>query len=362
MSQYRHLKDHSYYSDLYDRHTIDECKQLDGVFDDRPFPPLEGREILPEEATRLRKVFNELHLYFLKGERYAKKADTVKEWMDNDERKDQKLDNAREPQDVRCLGCSSRNMHCISRDLMTYKSGSEAVVFLFECNHCQKRRAFWESGEEWEYKAKCPKCQSDFVDETKREGLLLTTVYTCSGCGYTETDTLDLGKEEEKVDPNFEADRKKYCLSEKEGAEYVTQRASIKASVDEMKDQEKNKEVYEAVAKIQKLTVMDLQKLLEPLLTAAGYLKLEFEKPDLQKDVLLGFSVQESKSDRSERESIYDLQKLIKKTLEPTNWRLMSDGVTYHLGFLQGRLRGLEGEEKLKELLESEQKKKGLGK
>lgn len=36
----------------------------------------------------------------------------------------------------------------------------------------------------------------------------------------------------------------------------------------------------------------------------------------------------------------------------------MSDGVNYHLGFLQGRLRGLEGEEKLKELLESEQKKR----
>lgn len=112
----------------------------------------------------------------------------------------------------------------------------------------------------------------------------------------------------------------------------------------------------------QVILLRELQKLLEPVLIAAGYLKLEFEKPDLQKDVILGFSVQESKGDRSERESIYDLQKLIKKTLEHTNWRLMSDGVTYRLGFLQGRLRGLEGEEKLKELLESEQKKKGLGK
>ena len=36
----------------------------------------------------------------------------------------------------------------------------------------------------------------------------------------------------------------------------------------------------------------------------------------------------------------------------------MSDGVNYRLGFLQGRLRGLEAEEKLKELLESEQKKR----
>lgn len=36
----------------------------------------------------------------------------------------------------------------------------------------------------------------------------------------------------------------------------------------------------------------------------------------------------------------------------------MSDGVSYRLGFLQERLRGIEGEEKLKEPLESEQKKR----
>jgi hypothetical protein len=30
----------------------------------------------------------------------------------------------------------------------------------------------------------------------------------------------------------------------------------------------------------------------------------------------------------------------------------MSDGVNYRLGFLQGRLRGVEGEEKLRELVE----------
>lgn len=36
----------------------------------------------------------------------------------------------------------------------------------------------------------------------------------------------------------------------------------------------------------------------------------------------------------------------------------MSDGVAYRLGFLQGRLRGVEGEENLRKLLEFEQKKK----
>jgi len=35
----------------------------------------------------------------------------------------------------------------------------------------------------------------------------------------------------------------------------------------------------------------------------------------------------------------------------------MSDGVNYRLGFLQGRLRGVEGEEALRKLVELEQKK-----
>lgn len=74
--------------------------------------------------------------------------------------------------------------------------------------------------------------------------------------------------------------------------------------------------------------------------------------------MILGFSLQDAKSGRGEYESHHELQKLLKDALSPTNWRLMSDGVSYRLGFLQGRLRGIEGEEKLKELLESEQKKK----
>lgn len=87
------------------------------------------------------------------------------------------------------------------------------------------------------------------------------------------------------------------------------------------------------------------------LLASRYSTKLEFEKPDLQKDVILGFSLQDAKSGRVEYDSPHELHKLLKEALSPTNWRLMSDGVSYRLGFLQGRLRGMEGEEKLKELV-----------
>ena len=52
-----------------------------------------------------------------------------------------------------------------------------------------------------------------------------------------------------------------------------------------------------------------------------------------------------------ERESSSDLKKLIKKRLKGTNWRLMTDGVSYRLGMLSGRLRGYEQEEGLVKLV-----------
>lgn len=94
-----------------------------------------------------------------------------------------------------------------------------------------------------------------------------------------------------------------------------------------------------------------------PVIEKAGYAKLEFEKPDIQKDMILGFGIQDTKSGRSDRESVYDLQRLLKTALKPTNWRLMSEGVSYRLGYLQGRLKGVEGEENLRKLIEKDLKK-----
>ncbi len=156
------------------------------------------------------------------------------------------------------------------------------------------------------------------------------------------------------VQPN----RKKYCISELEGKEIIRESQERKALLDSWKERDEKKELYQDIAKIQKLTIVELQTLLDPLIEKAGYTKLEFEKPVLEKDVILGFSLQDAKSGRGDYDSRHELQKLLKKALSSTNWRLMSDGVTYRLGFLQGRLRGIEGEEKLKELLESEQKKR----
>ena len=113
----------------------------------------------------------------------------------------------------------------------------------------------------------------------------------------------------------------------------------------------KNKKLYEKVAKIKKLTVAELQKLLAAALKKEGYINLEFSKPEIKKDVIIEFTVQDNKTDRGEYDSRIQLQRILKKKLEATNWRLMSEGIMYRLGILSGRLRGCELEEDLLKLV-----------
>ncbi|NQU99831.1 MAG: hypothetical protein HQ538_03765 [Parcubacteria group bacterium] len=124
--------------------------------------------------------------------------------------------------------------------------------------------------------------------------------------------------------------------------------------VKDWEEKEKNKELYEKLAKIKKLTVAELQNLLTPILKKEGYIKLEFSKPEIGKDVVIGFTVQDNKVSRGEYESKIQLQRAIKKALENTNWRLMSEGAHYRLGLLLGRLRGYESDEDLLRLIKKQ--------
>ena len=83
-----------------------------------------------------------------------------------------------------------------------------------------------------------------------------------------------------------------------------------------------------------------LEKLLRPILKKQKYSNLEFSKPQMGKDIILEFSIQDSDTEREEYDSKNQLKKLFNKKLKDTNWKLMSDGISYRLGILTGRLRG----------------------
>ena len=60
---------------------------------------------------------------------------------------------------------------------------------------------------------------------------------------------------------------------------------------------------------------------------------------------------------RRDLTSTYNLEKLLRKALDDTNWRLMSDGTSYRVGILSGRLRAYEREEDQLELIRLKKKK-----
>ncbi|MBI2415513.1 MAG: hypothetical protein HYV33_02500 [Candidatus Kerfeldbacteria bacterium] len=51
------------------------------------------------------------------------------------------------------------------------------------------------------------------------------------------------------------------------------------------------------------------------------------------------------------------MTKLLEKNLVTTNWSLMSDGLTFRMGILTGRLHGYDEEDAIKQLITSRLKK-----
>lgn len=96
-----------------------------------------------------------------------------------------------------------------------------------------------------------------------------------------------------------------------------------------------------------------------PSLQAASYGRLELGKPESDRDVIISFAVQDQKPERKEYDSVHQLKTVLFNALLNTNWRLMSAGLSYRLGLLSGRLRGIAGEERLKEMVLQDLKKEG---
>lgn len=354
-----YLKNKQHYIDLYDHHTVEACRRILSRPQDLESiqKKLKDKKLDKEEALRAINAAFNLYIYFYTGDRYMKKEETIRAWMQADEARDNLLETAQAHEEITCLTCR-RLMFVSSKDLHIGISEPDRVLFMYECplKHLP-RRAFYNDGEEFRReKPTCPKCKSEVEETDKHTKFKLTTYTTCPNCGYKDKQEYDFSKKEiqPKPDPDFEKDRARFCLTEKAGQEFISSQESLKQMaklVDEMKEREENKKTYDKVSKLKKLKIIELEQLLTPILEKAGYIKLQFKNPDTSKDVVVPFVVYDQKPNREDRASTYDLEKLLRKSLKETNWRLMTDGVTYRLGMLEGRLHGYDREEDLLKLL-----------
>lgn len=223
-----HLKSHQFYSDLYDRHTVEQCRRTEEHFKKETDPPA-SEEVNKEEVTRINPLAMQLALHWEAGERYINKEKAIREWMDSARKKDDLLESAQAPEDIRCLTCRSR-VQPTFKELWSQLDTPDRVLFMYDCpNKCLPRRAFFSDGEEWRTKPNlCPRCDTVLDQKADDDGKKLITTNTCSKCGYTETDEHEWSfKKEDEVDENFPKDRDRFCLTDEEGRKYQDEKYNM---------------------------------------------------------------------------------------------------------------------------------------
>ena len=362
-----YLKDEQYYTDLYDLLTIKECLEWEKNIQEKDLSDYNKKKIPKKKQEPLKKFFTDLPLYFIKGERYMNKTERIREWIDKDRIKQEKYDNSPEPTDVYCLSCGNK-MHSTSKELYDFTDEPLRVLFFFECSNCKKRRGVFDTGEEFKsHKRTCPECQSIVKITISKKGRKTIWTTKCANCDYKDIEIDDyddwkkqhddLERENEKLLLEY---REKYCLSEKEGQEYILSKDSLNRmhEIIEKSKKEEADPAYQHAKKLKKISIVELEKLLNEALEKKQYVKLTLDKPEMGQYVIVPFTVQDADSSRKEYDSKHSLQKVIKKVLEETNWRLMSEGTSFRLGYVYGRLKGYEREDDMANLFRTKSSEK----
>jgi hypothetical protein len=361
MSSY--LKEPSAYEDRYDLMTIEDCLSAVDSWRKRSVESGKTRELEKLSEEEKNKGFNfaiNFTLLMIKGDRFRRRGSTLEEWMSRDRLRDQKLVGAAEPQKVACPNCSVR-MNVISRDL--YESFDEPlrVLFFLECPRCNKRRGVFDNGEYFVSRPEaCPECRTDLQHSFVKQGNVEVWTKMCPACRYKSVESEDVAvkqkeRESQAVKNNdlLQRYRSEFCWTEGEAAEYFETMRNLEAVADLLRKHQERIENpdYEKVKQLEKLGVIQLEKKLAEILQTKKYIHLVLEKPVIDREVIVPFTVQDAASGREPATSERQLKSVLSKVLQETNWRLMSEGVSYRLGYLSGRLKGYEKENDLLRLV-----------
>lgn len=366
---YTYLQDRQHYEDRYDDGTVAKCRSGERIVNDT-FKIMEKNLTIKELTERLPGWYLQYSLYYFwfvetaAAERAENRETTITKWMEEDEKKDDRLVKAHISGGTYCRTCG-KDMRVISKDYMRRDNRKDDdILIMFECVECNKRMALWDDGTEWEgAKHECEKCGGNTVSKTTKKFDVITWTETCEKCKHVKTDTIDLTdtkSEPEPVDKYLELDRKRFVFDKdmmfryEQKLNHLVRRAKLHATE---QDKVEHVDVYDGIKQVKKLKIAQLKELLEPIFTKEGYSDFKLGDPQIGREVSLEFSCLDTKDDREEYQSKKTLHKAIEKALEETNWRLMSAGLSYRLGFLTGSLRAYESEEDLKKLVEQRMKK-----
>lgn len=351
---------------------VDLCRTREKIMRDsyeeakRHPPKLTGEDKEKDPEHELLRAMNFMHYFYVDqyaGELWEEREQTITEWMEKDEAKDRRLEEARLTKEPACEHCGQTSLRIISKDLMhrgdNYEDDNEDMLFMLRCPHCKKVTAIWQDGTRWErHKTYCPKCKAVMDESSTHTKKLVTHTYSCPQCGHTYKDKLDLSITKEKPDPHYEEDKARFCLTEEQGQKYLAEKRNLEEMaklVEDWKEREANKAAYDAARSLKRVNIGQLAEALRPSLETAGYGEIRIEKPNLGRNVTVEFSCLDNKTDRGDYQSRKTLKKTVTEALRETNWRLTSAAIEYRLGYLTGTLRAYEDEEEVVELVKKDE-------
>ena len=365
-----YLNPSQHYEDRYDLHTIELCLKRIELLKTVVSKVNESEVIdtlTDDEITNGINQLCNMQILSLKVARFEDRETTIAKWYEEDRVKQDMYDNTPEPKGILCDKCG-KPMDCTMRDLQDFDNEELRILFFFTCKKCNCNEAVYENGEVWVHeKEKCRKCNTDIETNVKKEGDISTWTYACSSCDYKKVKVTNhkewkvkQAKREKKDKSLLEQYRNEFCMSDEDGKSHLESFDELEFAQEVYKSElQKYKDpAYEKSHNLKKLTINELESLLNSDLGKYGYQYLTFERPILDKYVDVPFSIQQKNTSQSSRESINELKKKLKESLIKTNWRLKDNNLSYRLGILTGLLRGYERDEDILKVLGKKKEKK----
>lgn len=218
------------------------------------------------------------------------------------------------------------------------------VEFIFRCDDCNVASTFGKKGRENHVPWQCPDCKRKLKVDNSKKGRKYITKKHCDFCGYDHEDVFELSLRTKEKAPNkeevrkFREDKLRFCLSLEDGMKYLESQRSMQRLSEIFKEMDGKKDE----PKVKIMSIKEAQSALKKILKGAGCENVRFLDPEIGHDVVFQFKAIDSMG-----RDAYDAKKILKKAIkngfEGTNWSLMSEGIGFKLGILDGRMRGKEG-------------------
>jgi hypothetical protein len=231
-----------------------------------------------------------------------------------------------------------------------------------ECEGCAKRQGIYEDGSRFIVRPSlCAICKGEVKTESvKKESDIVETRNICLSCGHEEIETDDyqelsarLEKERLEDQELLKEYREEFCFNEKDGNEAVELIEKLKFAKD-VREAEKRKfydPAFEELSKLKKMTISEIEKSINEKFESSNYSHISFDKPENGQFFIIPFALQDNDSKRRKEDSEKQVISLINEALMQTNWRLITNSVSYRLGYITGSLRGYESEKEFLDLL-----------